>query len=235
MRALRTSPWWKTDGGSVMKRVMFAVVAAMLTLGLMAGPASAGAVGVIIGAQANVSKANVGGCAVPNSGAGIGLPIINGVKKAYYSFTTDNGATGVGAWSSGNAGSGTLNVCGQIDPVGVPPAQVGAACGMSAGNNGVGNGTIAGQGLSLSDVGWKASAASFFVVTGNAQTAKKGHHTVVALVSARGTGSTCAEKRPINPLGGIGDSKTGGAEQFVVDIVFTLLPIPKQAVLKNNK
>lgn len=184
-----------------MKKIMFAVVAAVLAIGMLAGPAFAAAVGVVQGATAEVSKgADANGCA-DGSGGGIGLPLVNDGKKAYYDFS----GSGIGS-TGGVPAAFSVAVCGQIDPV----AGIGAACGMSSGRNGDGSVT-GGITATLTDLGWPASAGSAFVVTGDAGAAGG----VLALVSAKNVGTQCVDKS---------ETSKSGSMNFLVDIVVALVP-----------
>lgn len=210
-----------------MKRIYFAVIAAMLALGLLAGPAVAANtedVGVVLNAAATVSKgADADGCADGTGGA-IGLPVVNGLKKAYYDF--QNQPTTIST-SALHGAVRDIHLCGQLDPmpedydnafVDIPDAAeglYGAACGGSASSNGAGQATMTdGLVVDFSGVGWKASAGSVFVATGQATTAgKSGVAGLLALVSARGVGDQCLNKT--------NDGKTGSME-FTVDFVYVI-------------
>lgn len=220
-----------------MKKAVFAVVSAFLALALVAGPVAANPdsdAGVVVNATAVVSKGfnnvtehGVAMTCANGTGGPIGIPVVNGPKKAYYDFKVVPPIPplpAVGVSLNGGTITG-MHVCGQIDPV----AGVGAACGMSAGRNGNGwadtSGIAGTPDIRFNGLGWQASAGSLFLVTGGAtgasKTAKSG---VLALVSAKGVAGQCGNKQ----LNG----KTGGM-QFQVDFVYLIHPlIPVQKKTK---
>ena len=186
-----------------MRKLGALLVLGAMALGMLAGVANAADVIVAQGAPAVVGKVSYdANCTTDPTGGGIGLPVVNGTKSAYYRFN--------GPITALNAGAGTLTACGDLSDV----AGIGAACGMSKGSNGFGSADFSGTSndATLSNLAWEASTASVFVVTGTATPGGA----VKAVVSARGTGTQCAEKDSgASP-------KTGGAGNFVVDIVATI-------------
>ena len=190
-----------------MKKIVLLAAVAALFVGMLAVPASANKAsdtGVTVSAAAVVGKTPYGaGCSSNPSGGGIGLPGLHDGKKAYYRFA--------GSTTSVGNGAGTIVACGQIDPV----AGVGAACGMSAGNNGFGTVTFPTKTVTLSGVGWDASAGSVFVVTGNASSNTGKTGAIYAVVSAKG--ANCADKTT---------QGKNGTTNFLVDIVWEVTSGP---------
>lgn len=151
---------------------------AVLMLGVLAGPASANKldgkfgsgvpvkeVGLILDGRAKVGKNrtfcnNDGSSDV--SGAGIGLPIVNGQKNAFWEITTP-------VTQLPSLATGTLKACGRLTKMfSAVGGGLGAACGSSKGWDGKGSVTAPGKKtIWLDKLGWKASVTTF-VVTGQA-------------------------------------------------------------------
>lgn len=189
-----------------MKKIILLAAVAALFVSMLAVPASANKAsdtGVTVSAAATVGKV-AGNCDnILPSGGGIGLPGLHDGKKAYYDFR--------GTTQSPNNGLGTIRACGQIDPV----QGVGAACGMSAGNNGTGQVVFPSKTVTLSGVGWDASAGSVFVVTGNASSNTGKTGALYAIVSAKG--ANCGDKTT---------QGKNGTTNFLVDIVWEVTDGP---------
>jgi hypothetical protein len=170
-------------------RKLFAVMLfTAMTVGMLAGPAAAthtpaDVVGAV-NAKAVVGKVSYdAGCTTDPSGGGIGLPVVNGLKNAFYRFS--------GPATSAQHGAGMLVVCGKLMPeLSAVGGGLGAACGASKGYDGFGTADFANNtgDMALSEIEWKASAGSFFIVTGKATNAA-GTFGVLSLVSAKGTGT----------------------------------------------
>ena len=216
------------------KHIMLMIVSALM-LGLLVAPASAnkikdkdGVPGGVKDAGAFVGTATVGKWRThcdhdgesDVGGPGIGLPVVNGTKNAYYELTTEIDSV----FKPAVLEDGVLKVCGRLTKV-VDEAGggLGAACGASKGWDG--KGTIDWDDdlypgkptIWLKDLVWKTSVGGTLPVTGEANQApdeeaskEKGKPDfIVATVQAQGA-TPCASKTGTKP------NKSGGATTFNV-------------------
>lgn len=140
-----------------MKKILGLMAIAAMMVGMLAGPASAGA-GVFAG-NAQVSQ---GSAPCGTGSPGLGLPALNQNKNGSYRLVT--------AVTDVINGSGTLDICGKLTSV----AGIGAACGMSKGYAGTGSIVGANGTASLTNVGWKFSVGGTLPIIGNVSGAKNG-------------------------------------------------------------
>lgn len=195
-----------------MKRETAIALLVMLTVALSniapvaAHPADVG----LFQGTATVGKAGLcnqdGGAAI--SGAGLGLPIINGVKQAYWALETTVQSLELGAV--------TLAACGYLDPIELHVANnnlpaVGASCGASKSHGGRGR---IGDHYRFDRFTSKSTAAGtqayYGVLVDNGDVGN-----IFAVVQAQG-GAACLTKS------GTDGSKTGGATAFQVVGVYGL-------------
>lgn len=208
------------------------VLVVAVLLGMMAMPAAANSVaptaGVFAG-EASVGKKGV--CNQDGSGSvsGAGLGLANAeeptqvldVKRAWYTIDAPASVVDV------VYGQGSLKLCGKLGP---NLTGLGASCATTKGWDGQGKASFtnlltgAGKAISISNLGWIATAGGTFLVTGDvgdytAGTKKKADQ-LVAVVQALDDEVVlnCLEKR------GSGRDQTGGATTFDVVAVYSIVP-----------
>lgn len=201
----------------------FALVLLFVILGCPAATAASGGdIGVVWGAKGSVSKDQIGGCPT-GTGGPIGLPVVNGAKKAYYEIVWPAPA-GIGAASVFLGPIAAVRICGQMDPT---SGLVGAACGISAGHNGTGIIDYAaipgGPEVVLNGLGWRATAGDLIYVTGGAVVNGTGKDKAgfLGIMTVRGVGAQCLNKSLMGKVGGI---------TFDVDLTYafhTVVPVQK--------
>jgi len=198
-----------------MKKIVLLAAVAALFVSMMSLPALADSgIGVLSG-TADVGRIDNGGCDEDTvDGDGLYLPGVNDADPGYYRLN----ATTVSAPGA----TGSINVCGELGAVAVPQVgDVGAACGMSRGHSGSGTAStsIPAQTLTLSNVGWPATAGGTLPIEGDYSVANAklvggtNGGEIVGVVQAQG-GANCVA----------GPHNTGqGAQSFTVVGVYALL------------
>lgn len=127
---------------------MMALPAAAADLGVFTGPAT-------VGANATCNANGTGSV----SGAGLGL-----LSAGNYGYTISAPGSVVSLARGGATGS--LNLCGPLNP---GAAGLGASCITTSSSGGQGEAVFSPTDVvTLSNVGWAATAGGSFVVTGNA-------------------------------------------------------------------
>lgn len=213
------------------KRVLAVFMLVVWVLGILAAPAAAQRnawfTGTMVAGKYATYCDHDGTADV--SGAGIGVPVLNGLKRGIWSLSTSGGGLSVFNFpDKPNPGisTGHLNACGRLAPAGSRVAGgVGAACGMSKGYHGKGRfhltgGPATGDVYSLHDLTWKLTAAGSLAFTASGQPGtmdkyESGADLVTGTIQAQG-GFPCLQKS------GSAESKTGGAQTFVVAGVFKI-------------
>ena len=218
------------------KHVVFAIVATLL-LGLLVAPASAnkvkdkdGVLGELKDAGTFTGVARVGKfrsfCDHDGTsdvhGPGIGMPVVNGTKNAYYELTTH-----IDSAFKPSFADGEFKICGRLTKMLDEAGDgLGAACGASKGWDG--KGTIdwfdpAKPTIWLKDLVWKSDAFGTWIVTGEANQAdeedeskaKAKQDFITMTIQAQG-GSPCSTKTGTKP------NKSGGAREFTMVGEYTI-------------
>ena len=218
------------------KQVVFAIVATLL-LGLLVAPASANKVKDKDGMPGGVKDTGVfAGTAIVGKfrsfcthegdsdvhGPGIGMPLVNGTKNAYYQLHTT-----IDSAFKPAAADGVFKICGRLTKmVDEAGGGLGAACGASKGWDG--RGTInwvdpAKDTIWLKDLVWKTDVSGTWIVTGEANQAEEEDESknkakndfITMTIQAQG-GSPCLTKSGIKP------HKSGGADRFTMVGEYTI-------------
>ncbi|HWH31273.1 MAG TPA: hypothetical protein VNU01_01235 [Egibacteraceae bacterium] len=206
-------------------------LAVSMMLGLAALPAAAAVdsdLGVFQG-TAQVGKSgtcdNSGG-AHDVTGGGIGLPVVNGAKRAQYSINAPSSVV------SPIYGIGSLRLCGKLtsplDIEYVEGTPVGASCASTKGYDGQGKATFDGlvkdRDVYLKNLGWEITVGGTFLVTADGGGSKGADsHKLVAVVQALSEGAVvgCLEKT----LAGM-DKSGLQPDPFTVAAAYVLVPVP---------
>lgn len=210
---------------------------AVLLFGALAVPASANKVpskfgsgvplkdvGLVLQAMAKVGK-NRDGCLNDGNsnvfGPGLGLPV-NGTKNAYYQIT---GA----ATSLANGHVGEIKLCGRLTKeFSAVGGGLGASCLDMKGWDGKGRISMPGKPhIFVDKFGWKVTLLGTFVFQGQAVAAAD-----VGTAKAKKAGANDVFFGVVNGFGGrqpacftkagAGAGKTGGAQAFVIDMVYAI-------------
>ena len=201
--------------------VVLIVVCALASL--IAAPVGAQELGVFVNGYELVRKSddfNVtgpGDCNhVWSNSAGLGFPVLNGEKKAYWLLV----AVGLVIDEDGPETT-ELRLCGEIHPMlSRVNGGIGAACGASKGHQGKGKTFRHDKLVEIENLTWKFTVGTKRPVIGHVVKKRNGFPDrlgkLVGIIDSRGVALTCAEKS------GSGASKTGGATNYGSDGVFAI-------------